>query len=307
MGIDNSILKIKEKTDNFPVDTNTLLNTIAAYIDTEVAAILANTTLPSVNSVNNITLADVIGNKNDDESGTSLYSGIYILGKHNHSRQRSYPTTATGIILTANSGAGVFGNIVEVIPTTANDVNTLTITHACDVAGNITIDLNGEKFTKAINTGNINSVASQLRAMSFDPVEGGAWAISGAGADVIFTRSGFASTGVLSNLGSTGITGSFAKTATGAGVQMPFDIHALQLGTLSNAATWVVRLYKGAANYEEVICTMRYVSTASATAGGTNQVHTPVMPAGTRISAAVATVAGGASRTAVISVNYHMY
>lgn len=323
------------------------IDTVASYVDTEVAAIvtklakpaadaatdatvaealgikadtvagtsaiarlkqiLAAVAFPSQNSANNATPADVLGNKTDDESGNSLYSHAYIAERHNHSRTRTYPYLAAGVTLTANNSALTMGTIVEIVPTTANEINTLTITHSCDIAGNITIDLNGEKFTKAITVGDTANVAAQLRAMTFVPVEGGAWTIGGSGSDVTFTRAGLSTTAVLSNLGTTGITGSIVKTQTGAGIQKEFDIHGLQVGLMGNQDTYIVTLYKGASGYEERICSRRITTTANNQAGGEVSVDTPRMPAGTRISASVASVAGGASKTAVVSVSYHLY
>lgn len=228
---------------------------------------------------------------------------LEILDEDAHSRTRTYPYLATGIGLTASGTALTMGTIVEVIPVLADEVDTLQITHACDVAGNITIDLNGVPYTKAVSVGDVNAVAEQLRGYTF-----GDWVITGATDKVIFTRSGLATTGVLKNLGTTGVTGTFTKTNTGAGVHDPFDIHSLQLGLMGTADTYIITLYKGLMGYEERICSRRVTTAANNnTVGGETSIKTPLMPAGTRISASVASVGGGAGKTAVLSVSYHWY
>ena len=66
---------------------------------------------------------DVLGNKSDDESGSSLYSKGYINDKHNHSVSLVYPTLAAGVQITAVNGATTWtlSDSVEIIP-----VNTIT-------------------------------------------------------------------------------------------------------------------------------------------------------------------------------------
>jgi hypothetical protein len=99
---------------------------------------------------------------------------IEILEEDAHSRTRTYPYLATGIALTGAAGALTMGNIVEIIPVQADEIDTLQITHACDIAGNITIDLNGHPHVKAVAVGNANAVALQLRAYTYDD-----WVVTG--------------------------------------------------------------------------------------------------------------------------------
>ena len=217
---------------------------------------------------------------------------------------RTYPYLAAGIALTAHNTALTMGTIIEIVPVATNEINTLTISHACDLAGNITIDLNGCKFTKAVTAGNTGEVAEQLRSYDYISEEGEEWAVTGSGNDVIFTRLGISTTGVLSNLGTTGVTGSFVKTNTGVGIGNNFHIQALQVGLIGNADTYILTLYRGNAGYEEAICSRRFTKAAASVEGGEVATKTPLIEAGTRISASLASVNGGASKTSVVSLAY---
>jgi hypothetical protein len=286
---------------------------------------------PTADTANDVTVADVVGTKADTVAGTSVIARLkqliavvgvlsdeelvetlmgrsYTVGKHMHSRQINYPSTAAGITLTASTSANIFGTIVEVIPTTSNEVNTLTVTSASASAGNITLNLNGKNFVCAIAGGNASTVAGQLRALTFADSEYGNWAVTGSGADVIFTRAGFNDTGFTASAGGTGFTGTWVKTTTGAGIPKPFDLHGLQIGAISAAGTFVVRLYKGAAGLEEVISSRRTTCLSTALLGGEVATQTEILPAGTRVSAAVSVVGGGTpARTLVLSLSLHTY
>jgi hypothetical protein len=250
------------------------------------------------------TMSESIGELSDEESVDNICGRSYAITRHIHARQRTYPYLSAGVVLTG-SGVLTLGNIVEIIPTATNEINTLTITHACDLGGNITIDLDGYVFTIPVVAGDINSVATQLRAFNYT-FGCCSWVISGAEAEVIFTKLGLASTAVLGNLGTTGITGSIVKTQTGTGIGKPFDIHGIQLGLMGNQDTYIINLYAGLSGYEERICSRRVTTTQNNQAGGEVLCVTPLIDAGTRISAAVATVNGG-NKIATVSLNYHYY
>lgn len=63
----------------------------------------------STNSAGNNNMADVIGNKQDNATGNSLYSQNYINYKHTHSALKVYPTLANGIRCTAAATAWKLG------------------------------------------------------------------------------------------------------------------------------------------------------------------------------------------------------
>jgi hypothetical protein len=79
--------------------------------------------IPSKNSLNNIVESDVIGNKTDDEIGDSIYSKLYIIGKHLHSKSKVYPTLASAKTINKvnTTSWGLDASTVEIIP-----ANTIT-------------------------------------------------------------------------------------------------------------------------------------------------------------------------------------
>lgn len=80
--------------------------------------------VPVVNSLANVTIADVIGNKDDRtyNGGDSIFAETHTLGDHAHKSQLCYPTLADGIMVTGGAGAWELGSFVEVMPAdTASD------------------------------------------------------------------------------------------------------------------------------------------------------------------------------------------
>lgn len=75
--------------------------------------------LPGINSIANKTFLDVIGRKDDDESGNSIYSAIYTILRQIHSEQKVYPSLTDGVTLTGGAGAWALGNFQEIIPANA--------------------------------------------------------------------------------------------------------------------------------------------------------------------------------------------
>jgi hypothetical protein len=228
---------------------------------------------------------------------------------NHHNVQRVYPFLAAGVTVTSSGSAYTLGSISEIVPTGTNEVNTLTITHSCDVVGNISINLDGERYTIPLVTGNIASVAAQIRDYyAYIQCRGksGRWVVTGSGNDIIFTKVGLATTGVLQSAGSTAVTGSFVKTTTGAGIGSDFSIRNIQLGAISKAGTWIIQLYKGATGTEEVIVTEKVTTATDGAIGGIIPIITPIIGSGARISAAVAN-SGSAGGTVVMSVGYGLY
>lgn len=80
-------------------------------------------TVPSQNTSDNNLMSDVVGNKTDDENGTSLYSKSYLVEKHLHGTGMIYPSLANGVTLTAVNDASNWslGALTEIVP-----VNTIT-------------------------------------------------------------------------------------------------------------------------------------------------------------------------------------
>lgn len=250
-------------------------------------------------------LESKVGAITDDEAYTTINGRLYSINKHLHGRNRSYPFLGAGVTLTGGVGAGAFGAWTEIIPVLANEVNTITITHAADAGGNIVIKLNGCVHTKAVSIGDANAVAAQLRGYTYI-CEDESWVVSGADAEVIFTRAGVSTTAEFTDVGTTGVTATIVKTNTGAGVQSPFDIHFIQGGIANKKDTYIIELASGLVGYEQRIGNIRISTEADTSAAGMIPMMTAILPLGTRIVARVASLTGG-NDTIVVSLNYHMY
>lgn len=215
-------------------------------------------------------------------------------------RQETYPYLANAVVLTA-AGAWAEGSISQILPAATNEVNTLTVTHTCDAAGSVIINLDGVNYTVALTPGTTGAVATQLRAASY-----GAWTVSGSGNDVVFTRLGKRTTATFFDVGTvTKVTATIVKTTTGTGIGDIFDICSISPTALSAAGTYQITLYKGAASNEERIATVRFAQVSNVGDITPIQIKTPKLPAGTRISASIASLAGG-SETMGVSIGYNV-
>ena len=293
---------IKAVTDVLPdggAFTTEFVKTAAIKVETD--KITGFHGVPAKNSTDNVSMSDVIGNKTDDEDGDSIYANLYIAGKHIHTRSKSYPFLAAGITLTGHNTALTLGTKMEIVPVAANEVNTITITAAATAPGTVTINLDGKNYAKEVAIGTTGEVAAELRAYTY-----GDWSVGGSGNDVVFTRSGIAITATFTDTDTTGVTASIVKTNTGAGIGKPFDIHYVQSGVANVSDTYIVVLYSGATGAEEIISTFRTTRVAAQSGAQSLPIITELLPAGTRISAACASVSGGED-TIVVSINYHEY
>ena len=291
------ITEIKTETDKIPTiltETN------------KIASVKTETDKISAEVVKTAALNTAIGTLADEEDKTTVCGRLYTLGRHFHGRNRSYPFTGAGITLTGSNTANEFGAFAEIIPVLSNEVNTLTVTHACNVAGNIVIRINGTIFVCPVTQGDANHVAAELRALTYTGAECGDWTITGSLAEVIFTRAGISTTGTFSDPNNTGVTATIVKTNTGSGVNKPFDIHFIQGGIANKKDTYIIELCSGLAGYEKRIGNLRISTEADNSAAGMIPIMSEIMPAGTRISARVASLSGGTD-TIVISLNYHVY
>lgn len=83
----------------------------------------------------------------------------------------------------------------------------------------------------------------------------------------------------------------------------PFDIHAIDLESISANGEFELVLYYGAVDTE---CgRIRFVQTAVQSATLNTDIQTPIIPANSKISAALASAAG--TQSAIISLRYHTY
>ncbi len=72
--------------------------------------------IPSTDSANNNTVADVVGNKSDTYAGDSIFSHVHIMLEHGHSPSQVYPTLAAGTTVVSSAVAWTLGNFVIVVP-----------------------------------------------------------------------------------------------------------------------------------------------------------------------------------------------
>jgi len=151
--INAELVLIKAKTDNLPTDPadqsliNDQLLLIKAKTDTIPASFVdqddidALHAVPGIDSATNLLMRDVIGNKSDSHSGSSLFGKIKQILDHVHSTIFTFPNLADSTVLTKPAGgwAGGYGVIVEIIP--ANSVNAEFDLHYMSVSN---ISANGQ-------------------------------------------------------------------------------------------------------------------------------------------------------------------
>lgn len=77
---------------------------------------IPNITVPAPNSPANTFQSDVVGNKSDDENGTSLASKTFRTDHHAHSPARVYPTLAAGSPVTKSAVAWTLGAFAVIVP-----------------------------------------------------------------------------------------------------------------------------------------------------------------------------------------------
>ena len=287
---------IKTETDKMPA-------TIV-----KVDSLETKTDFPTQNLATNTTIAQVVGNKTDSESGNSLYSKAYIADKDSHSRSYTYPFKAAPITLAGGADAWVEGSKVEIVPTATDDVQTLTITHASDSAGIVDVILDDIRYPVSIPTGTINEIAEFLRQQTYTNNYGETtWTVTGADADVVFTASGQHAEGSFLDVGSvTGVTASLVHTTVGVGIGKPFDMHYFTPSSPDATTTYQIIFWVGLAGRESRIATMRAVKGAAQDTLEAIPLQTPLLDAGTRITASLATLAGGSDEID-IAIAYHLY
>ena len=72
--------------------------------------------IPAVDSANNNTLADVIGNKNDTYLGDSLYALMVKDAALVTARRQVYPTLAAGAAIVSANANWAYGNYAVIVP-----------------------------------------------------------------------------------------------------------------------------------------------------------------------------------------------
>ncbi len=74
--------------------------------------------IPSADSADNNHMSDVIGNKSDTHSGTSLKAMAHTVDEHFHKESNAYPTLADGVTVTAETAGTTWtlGAFVQIVP-----------------------------------------------------------------------------------------------------------------------------------------------------------------------------------------------
>jgi hypothetical protein len=146
-----------------------------------------NIPVPSADSANNVYFTDVIGNKSDTHSGTSLAATSNLLRDHTHKPVKVYPTLADGVTVTGAAGAWGLGNFAVIVPDNtitspfdihfinvaafnANDTFELVLYSGADASE---VEIGRVRFTRITNVGAaphipfqtpINAANSQIKA-----------------------------------------------------------------------------------------------------------------------------------------------
>lgn len=74
--------------------------------------------VPAVDSAADTTINEVIGNKSDTHTGTSLKAMAHTIDEHFHNEQLVYPTLADGVTLTSHANDWALGTITQIVPAT---------------------------------------------------------------------------------------------------------------------------------------------------------------------------------------------
>lgn len=259
---------IKLKTDNLPSDPADESNQTALH------------TIPGKNVATNTNMRDVIGNKTDDEDGDSLYAFAYITEKHFHGRRYMYPFNKAGVSLVASGTAWT------------NATNTTTIIGAIqnvDVAAAVNA---GGGLVRIPATGHGLEVGTYVR-LSATTNYNNVYEIIAKAANTF-------------DITATYVAENFTAAKFTAVIPSPFDIHWINVTSVSNNGDYEIIVYKGAIGAELVIGRCSFTKNASGSGEASISFMTELLEAETRISARL-NGSNAAANTAVIKIGYHIY
>lgn len=77
--------------------------------------------VPDPNNTRNLTINDLIGNRNDSNNAATLFARIFDSWEERHSPQLVYPPLADPVLVTTHLDAWTLGDFAEIIP--ANIIN----------------------------------------------------------------------------------------------------------------------------------------------------------------------------------------
>jgi len=100
--------------------------------------------------------------------------------------------------------------------------------------------------------------------------------------------------------------GAFAEIVPASAITSAFDIHFINVDSVSAVDSYELWLYSGAVSSEVLIGKARFSKTANISPVSNSPFQTIIQPANTRISAKLAVESANA-RIAAVSISYHFY
>lgn len=257
---------VKAVTDNLP-DSGALTS-----ISSAITTIDNMFDISTQNSSANIIIRDVVGNKTDTSAGTNIIS----LSKAIKAVTDNLPDS--GALTSISSSITTVDGFFDVA--TKNSSTNLTIR---DVIGNKTDDEDGDSIYSVLYTleKHFHSACSVYPTLANEVVinkaNSSAWGLDAASTEIVPAT--------------TGIT-------------LPFDIHFINIGTISNLDEYELILYSGTSPLVE-IARISFDRAATQTEGAC-PCQTAILPGGTRISAKL-TSRATAARNISLKLFYHTY
>jgi len=98
-------------------DTDILAAIQTVLIETQAAVAALQVAEP--NGDGNTTINQLLGNRNDDHGGDTIFSNLHDLWEGDHHEQLIWPTLADSILVTAHADDWVLGNYAEIVAVNA--------------------------------------------------------------------------------------------------------------------------------------------------------------------------------------------
>lgn len=256
-------------------------------IESDVSDINTENNVPTADSAENVSTSDVVGNKNDTVSGSSLVSLIKIIDSVVDSIKvivYNLPDSGSLTSIAQSSDITTIDGIVDAIKLKTDNLPSDPADQSMiDAKLGVTTDFAAHQTLLGYQNSLYKHVHQQARV--YPSLADGIIVTGGAGAWQL---------------------GNFVEIIPASTITSSFDIHYINFEGASATDIYELVLYKGTVGNEIEIGRIR-TDRESATSGVTNvPVQIPAQDANTRISAKVASKSGGAD-TVTISVYYHLY
>lgn len=86
---------------------------------TDLTQVLANQQVPAVDGTGNITINQLLGNRNDGNNTTTIYALLNDMWEDGHHNQKLYPDLAAPVTVTSHTDAYTLGDFAEIVPANA--------------------------------------------------------------------------------------------------------------------------------------------------------------------------------------------